>query len=86
MVVTALMQRYEIADFECQAVVAYATAAGCCALACQRTQLSTGRRRTASHKAMACGTLAQLAGEQAAAGQTARLRICDAPGGATGCD
>jgi len=61
------------ANFERQAAVADATAAGCCALACQRTLKSTGRRRTASHKAWANGTLAPLTGEQAAEGQTAGL-------------
>jgi hypothetical protein len=59
------------ADFERQAAVADATAAGCCALACQRTLPSTGRRRTAGHKALVNGTLAQLIGKQAAEGQTA---------------
>jgi hypothetical protein len=63
------------ADFECQAAVAKATAAGCRALACLRTLPSTGRRRTAGHKALANGTLAQLIGMQAAEGQTARQ--CD---------
>jgi hypothetical protein len=85
MVVTALAQRAEAFYFECQAVVANATAAGCCALACQRTQRSTGRRRTASHKALADGTLAQFTGEQAAVGQTARLRLCDATRGLVQC-
>ncbi len=32
---------------------------------------------------MACGTLALLIGEQAAEGQTARLRLCAAPCGGT---
>src|SRR3990167_10409186 len=35
----------------------------------------TGRRGTASHKAMARGTLAPHLGEQAAEGQTARLKL-----------
>ena len=35
----------------------------------------TGRRRTASQKAMACVTLALHDDEQAAKGQTARLRL-----------
>ena len=74
-----IVTNYKPADFECQAVVANATAAGSCALACQRTQHGTGRRRTASHKAMACGTLALLRGQQAAAGQPARLRLGAAP-------
>ncbi len=60
-------------DFERQAAVANATAAGCLALACQRTLQDTRRRRTAGHKALANGTLAPLIGEQAAVGQTARL-------------
>jgi hypothetical protein len=63
------------AAFDRQAAVANATAAGCCALACRRTLPSTGRRRTSSHKASANGTLAQLFGMRAAAGQTARQ--CD---------
>ena len=83
MVVTAEAQRAEASDFECQAVVANATAVGCCALACQRTQHRTGRRRTASHTALANGTLAPLIGEQAAVGQTAILRLRAAPRGRT---
>lgn len=58
MMETASPQRTEVPDFECQAVVANATAAGYCALACQRTQHINGRRRTASHKAMASSTWA----------------------------
>jgi hypothetical protein len=63
------------ADFERQAAVANATAAGCCALACQRTPLSTGCRRTANHKALANGTLALLNDVLAAVEQTARWRV-----------
>ena len=67
------------ANFERQAAVAKATAAGCRALARQRTLPSTGRRRTASHQALENGTLALLIGKQAAAGQTARLSDGGAP-------
>ena len=45
------------------------------AVACRETTVNLGRRRTARDEAMACGTLANSAGEQAAAGQTARLRL-----------
>jgi hypothetical protein len=38
------------AEFERQAAVANATAAGCCALACRRTMQSTGSRRTDSRR------------------------------------
>jgi hypothetical protein len=46
---------FDHADFERQVAVANATAAGCCALACQRTL-------TASHKALANGALVPLIG------------------------
>ena len=50
------------------AVMAYA-------MACRKTPVNLGRRRTARDEAMACGTLAQSGGEQAAEGQAARLRL-----------
>ena len=46
-----------------------------CALACRETPVNLGRRRTDRDDAMACGTLANSGGEQAAEGQTARLRL-----------
>ena len=46
-----------------------------CALACRERVVNLGRRRTARDEAMACGTLANSGGEQAAEGQTARLRL-----------
>jgi len=46
-----------------------------CAVDCRETLVNLGRRRTARDEAMACGTLANSGGEQAAAGQTARLRL-----------
>jgi len=51
-----------------------------CVVACHDTERCTGRRRTASHKAMAYGTLAPTGGEQAAEGQTARWSFAKAPG------
>ena len=51
-----------------------------CVVACHDTERCTGRRRTASHMAMACGTLGRNGGEQAAEGQTARLSLAKAPG------
>jgi hypothetical protein len=62
-------------NFVRQAAVAKATAAGCPALPCQRTPLSTGCRRTANHKALVNGTLALLNDVLAAVGQTARWRV-----------
>ena len=44
-----------------------------CAVACRETLVNLGRRSTARGEAMACGTLANSGGEQAAVGQTARL-------------
>ena len=46
-----------------------------CAVACSETLVNLGRRRTARGEAMACGTLANSGGEQAAEGQTARLKL-----------
>ena len=46
-----------------------------CAVVCRETPVNLGRRRTARDEAMACGSLADSGGEQAAAGQTARLRL-----------
>ena len=64
-----------------QAAMALAMAAGCWrVVACHDTKRCTGRRRTASHKARACGTLAPHGGEQAAEGQTARWRLATLPG------
>jgi len=51
-----------------------------CVVACHDTERCTGRRRTATHKAMACGTLVLHSVEQAAEGQTARLRLAVPPG------
>jgi len=43
--------------------------------------LRAARRRTGGdHKAVACGVLVLLSGEQAAEGQTARLSQCVTPG------
>ena len=49
------------------------------AVACRETPVNLGRRRTARDEAMACGTLAQSGGEQAAEGQTARLSLAWPP-------
>ena len=46
-----------------------------CAVACRETLVNLGRRRTDRDEVMACGMLANRDGEQAAAGQTARLRL-----------
>ena len=46
-----------------------------CAVDCRETTVNLGRRRTARDEAMACGMLANSVGEQAAEGQTARLRL-----------
>ena len=46
-----------------------------CAIGCHETLVNLGRRRTDRDEALACGMLANRVGEQAAAGQTARLRL-----------
>ena len=48
-------------------------------VACCEAPVNLGRRRTARDEAMACGTLAQSGGEQAAEGQTARLSLAWPP-------
>jgi len=48
-----------------------------------RHMIAIACRRTGNQLPMVCGTLAPLTGEQAAVGQTARLRLCTTPCGET---